>query len=917
MPSYPKFPLWSALLIAAVLLGVLPACPAAAARWYVDPGGSGGGSSWEAASPDLAAVLKKAGPGDEIWVAEGVYKPAYDISGEKVDGNTRTFALKSAIKLYGGFPPGGAPNLEDRNAKAFPSVLDGDGAYHTVYAKNLAEEITLSGFTITGGNAAGDGEVNLRGGGLYCYKTPIRLEECVIRNNSANMGGGGACVTSSEITLLRCSFLNNTAAGGWGGGLLLEDSSAEIEGCLFMENSVSGSLATQAGGAVSIFKTALATIKNCSFINNRAHSETSSATGGGLYFYGGGSAELQNCTFSGNESRAPGAMDKEGNGGAVYIKGSKSSLAMVNCTVSGNSAKNRGGALYLGEGTVTAVNCIIYGNQGTEEIRTAVSNALYIYSSLLPAGRVSGTKITLNDITYSDPLLGELSGGDGFLFWVPSQESPVIGAGLPPGEHQLNGNTITVPAQDQRGFPRPSEGCTDLGACELQHYKLELSTSGDGAGLIEITPEGEMFIEGAEVTVTAVPDENSEFGGWTGEISGEDKTASIFMDGHKAVGAVFILKHFKISTSAGEGGTISPSSTVEWGGSAEVHIAPDSGYTISDVIIDGISAGPLESYTFSDVRADHSLRALFSPSGGSPNDPVDPKDPDDPDGPENPGGSDDPDGPDGPSDPGGPDDPEGPDKKEYENSYGRVVIRRESPALDLVLSGEPSIQFPEGLSASSFRRIAPKDVRTLFLEPQSFAEGAGARSAPRSRLIGISFDIGADLQNLMGIVAADIEIFVPVSLLSSYSLGEIEKDLQVMSLEEAFLRHVTIVPSFSGEDGVLNDRDDSNYLDHFSVVRDGERFQVAVRFILADADRKAAPIVQTACSGADCRFFAFDGVVDGYFRGLITLLEKDGVPPSPAPPSASASNGGCSFSDFRGLVLLIALPVLLLTKRRR
>lgn len=70
---------------------------------------------------------------------------------------------------------------------------------------------------------------------------------------------------------------------------------------------------------------------------------------------------------------------------------------------------------------------------------------------------------------------------------------------------------------------------------------------------------------------------------------------------------------FSITSSAGSGGTISPvgASTVTSGGSKTYSITPKYGYGISSVQVDGISVGAVSSYTFSAVKANHSIKALF------------------------------------------------------------------------------------------------------------------------------------------------------------------------------------------------------------------------------------------------------------------------------------------------------------------
>ena len=69
-----------------------------------------------------------------------------------------------------------------------------------------------------------------------------------------------------------------------------------------------------------------------------------------------------------------------------------------------------------------------------------------------------------------------------------------------------------------------------------------------------------------------------------------------------------------ITPSAGANGTISPSTpqTVATGGTLTFTITADSGHHIDDVLVDGTSVGAVKSYTFEDVRADHTIEAMFA-----------------------------------------------------------------------------------------------------------------------------------------------------------------------------------------------------------------------------------------------------------------------------------------------------------------
>ena len=71
--------------------------------------------------------------------------------------------------------------------------------------------------------------------------------------------------------------------------------------------------------------------------------------------------------------------------------------------------------------------------------------------------------------------------------------------------------------------------------------------------------------------------------------------------------------YYSITTTAGTGGSISPTSTsVVRGGSKTFTITADEGYCISNVLVDGESVGAVGSYTFSNVSAAHTIKAVFT-----------------------------------------------------------------------------------------------------------------------------------------------------------------------------------------------------------------------------------------------------------------------------------------------------------------
>ena len=282
--------------------------------------------SWATAAPSIQEAVNVAGPGAEIVVANGVYGGGVTV--------TNPLTLRSV------------------NGPPF-TVIDGGG---TNRCASLTDGASLSGFTLTNGNA-------YSGGGVWCASTDAVLTNCVIVGNSAWGSGRGASVEGGGVyggTLYDCALSGNTAVqtgggyakltgkdvsgmnGGAGGGA----AGSTLCGCTLTGNS-----AGSGGGASSC------TLHNCTLTDNSA------ASGGGAY-----SGTLNNCTLSGNSA------DWEGGGACAG--------ALNNCTLTGNSAGSGGGA-YAG----TLYNCIVYSNTAPSDVNYDSTCTLsYCCTTPLPPG---------------------------------------------------------------------------------------------------------------------------------------------------------------------------------------------------------------------------------------------------------------------------------------------------------------------------------------------------------------------------------------------------------------------------------------------------------------------------------------------------------------------------------------------------
>lgn len=171
--------------------------------------------------------------------------------------------------------------------------------------------------------------------------------------NSKHTGNGGVYRPLAGNQIKYCTFKNNSATGD-GGAILVFNSSATIEGCLFEGNTAANGGAIRIGGEPAKLSV---TIKDCDFKNNEA---TNTSNGGGAISKVQAIAlNATGCTFDGN---------KAVNGGALFINTTKD-IVVENCAFANNVATKNGGAVYMHANcsdTVTINRCKMYLNTAVD-----------------------------------------------------------------------------------------------------------------------------------------------------------------------------------------------------------------------------------------------------------------------------------------------------------------------------------------------------------------------------------------------------------------------------------------------------------------------------------------------------------------------------------------------------------------------
>ncbi len=515
-----------AVVMLLVSAAAVPGGVAAQRILYVDAGASGAddGSAWADAFTDLQAALAEAVEGDEIWVAEGLYKPVVPADSANVTGHERaaTFGLKNGVAIYGGFA-GTETSRDERDMQAHPTILSGDllgndndtlnvdeptraeNSYHVVRSgTSIDSTAVLDGFTITAGNANTlPPQIDDKGGGLYIlgggqgnFPQPT-VRNVVFTANTARFGGGMGNTFASP-TVTNAVFIDNVAAVD-GGGIHNFLSAAIFRDIVFRNNKAEG-----LGGGLHQNRGA-ANVTNVTFIDNKA------ARGGGMYTVLDNSV-VANTLFLGNQAdEAGGGMYNDafncdecviaiinvvfsGNrtldtvfrgGGGIY--NFRADLLLWNVTFSGNTAANEGGAIHNVNSSPMLVNTILWGNRAAmagNQIfnRNSLVAPPDVSFSIVEGGVPEGTNDGGNNLD-ADPFFVDADGpddipgtGDDDLRLLAG--SPAIDAGINsavPNDYldfDLDGDTSEPLTVDLDGHVRIHDGgigeaIVDLGAYEF------------------------------------------------------------------------------------------------------------------------------------------------------------------------------------------------------------------------------------------------------------------------------------------------------------------------------------------------------------------------------------------------------------------------------------------------------------------
>ncbi|VAW48034.1 Alkaline phosphatase, partial [hydrothermal vent metagenome] len=394
-----------------------------------------------------------------------------------------------------------------------PNTLDGFRIFRLFQPLSQQIDVSLSGFTLSGGDNNGlggaienfenltltdmtlSGNAAQQGGGIRTRGT-LTLTGSTISGNSASSNGGGIFNTGSMT--LTGSTISGNSAGSDGAGI---DTNL---GTMNMINStISGNSASDDGGGICVDRGTL-TVTNSTISGNSASDD-----GGGI-FTQEATLTVTNSTISGNSA--------SGDGGGIFSETELTGplTTIMNVSISGNTAGDNGGGIYNEDGltviqlstitgntaannqgsgvasygdfaTLTEVSHSIISGNTNEDVAIVENDINNSFQSngynLIGSGAVFNTGNTLDNfnqsgdqINVTNPLLGPLANNGGTTqTHALLSGSPAIDAGDPTAAAGV-GN---IPLFDQRGtgFSRVQLGHIDIGSFEYYNQAPSITSN--------------------------------------------------------------------------------------------------------------------------------------------------------------------------------------------------------------------------------------------------------------------------------------------------------------------------------------------------------------------------------------------------------------------------------------------------------
>ncbi len=583
------------------------------------------------------------GTGGFVLVPSGSAGITLDLNGKTLSRNLDTPQENGhVIEIEQGAIFTLTDNSTGKDGKLTGGNTTGDGGGILYHGKNLE----LLGGKIAGNIAAGNG------GGIWDSGQGIAMEGGEISGNTAK-NGGGVYHDSGSFRMMGGKITGNTAAGNGGGVYHANDQfTVEDNGEIF------GNTAKNGGGIYARSSTGIR--KTGASI----HDNTATENGGGIYL-AHGQLDMEGGKIIGNSAKL---------GGGVYYGGEKE-VDQPTFRVAGTVevSGNQGGNVYLTDGMLINNDTGYLLEDAskiwvTTEIKPAEGAPVTIAKPFKDDENKSAVfksdgpyQVQWDDakkevqLVVPDKFVVEYDPNDGtlpddvkFQFYDKAGTATVKDMPEPSREGYKFLGWFTDPTDGEKiteedNVPVKSNMTLYAHWEEIvETFKVTYDANGGSGtmtGHTEVLPDEEITLKQNGFTAPS----GMEFNYWAvGSTSGEQKNPGdkITVAKDTTVYAIWKTKSnpsepskpsrpsgggssgggssssstLTITSSAGTGGSISPKGRVEVkrGSDKTYTITAQSGYVISDVLVDGKSVGARSSYTFEDIRRSHTIKAVFT-----------------------------------------------------------------------------------------------------------------------------------------------------------------------------------------------------------------------------------------------------------------------------------------------------------------
>ena len=442
-------------------------------EWFIKPGATGKGTSWEDAT-DLGEALKACATADKLYLAAGTYTPT-QYAGGSSDAD-KTFLLTQNVRIYGGYPAN--PKAGDAADPAVnKTILSGNESstrhvFVIAAPKDDDYSIQINGITVRGGcntsTKAGSNKLNGEyfytgyGAGVYVLGSKVKFTNCFIKDNkSAKFACGMFSTNNSYVEMEHCEITDNMVESGNAAGIH-NAGTMILRNCGIRRNGCTKS--SLVGGFYNYdldkkLKTAKAYLYSCEFENNSGSTNWKRVSN----FYGreNSFSVIVNTTFYGTDAgNAPIAIYGEGvTDTEAYI---------ISCTVAGNisSSPDVCSGIAQASSKVKVYNSIVSGNKGGHDGIWAVKSSMNelidqrteTVSYSINAEKVFGDDDVMSGLLFDpEKMLGKASNG----------VVPLIGSGNPALTNGMTADQLksiksgrepeideTEVVKDQKGNPR-------------------------------------------------------------------------------------------------------------------------------------------------------------------------------------------------------------------------------------------------------------------------------------------------------------------------------------------------------------------------------------------------------------------------------------------------------------------------------